>query len=174
MIYSRIVKYKKTDSAGKIVEILPKFKVKIFQTKTNDDYNESTWESCQPDEKEDSPNYNYSEIENEQNDDDSDIPLPKYKRPNLSYGYLKEDYIVLYNEEVYYDEDSEVKKKLESLEILEAILMKDEDIVIFGYPTQYILMFFKNRLPLMMTMIESGEMEKEYNFKITDHSFYEK
>ena len=60
------------------------------------------------------------------------------------------------------------------MEFLEHLLMEDEEIIIFGYPTQYILMHFKNKIGVLVNMIDSGEFEKEFRFNMTDFKPYEK
>lgn len=165
MIYSRIVKYRKTDARGNKQEILPSIKVNLYSTRTNAQYDLNTWELCKDDEQEDLNNYIYTVPENEEQ--------KKYKKPNLDSGYLKEKYILTYNEEAYFENKRELFD-LQPMEILEPVLMTDEEILILGYPTQYILMYFKNRIGVMVNMIDSGDFEKHYAFKIQDYPHYEK
>jgi len=166
MIYSRITKFKKTDAAGNSKFILPNIRIKFLKTKANNDYEINTWEPCQENETEDQENYEYTESENEED-------KSKFKRPQLDHGYLEEDFILLYNEEVFYENKEEILDKL-PLEIIEPVFLDDEEIIIFGYPAQYILMHFKNRIGVMVNMIDSGDFEKEFSFKMTDYKPYEK
>ena len=167
MLYSRIVIYRKTDANGVKKFCLPSIRVKLFRTKQNSDYETNTWEPCLEDEKTDLENYEYTEPENEED-------IRRFKRPSLENGYLQEEFIVIYNEEVFYENHEEVFGQLKPMEILEPVLMEDEDIVIFGYPTQYLLMHFKNRIGVLVNMIDSGDFEKDFAFKIADFKPYEK
>lgn len=167
MLYSRIVKYRKTDAAGAKKDFLPSIRVKLIRTKPNTDYELNTWEPVREDEAEDMENYEYTEPENEEDS-------RRFKRPALEHGYLQEEFITIYNEEIYFENEGELFGQLKPMEILEHVLMDDEEIVIFGYPTQNVLMHFKNRIGLFVNMIDSGEFEKEYAFKMTDYKPYEK
>ncbi len=167
LLYSRIVKFRKTDAAGVKKDFLPSIRVKLFGTKQNSDYEVNTWEPCREDEVEDSENYEYTEPENEED-------KRRFKRPALEHGYLQEEFITIYNEEVFYESHEEVFGKLQPMEILEPVLMDDEEIVIFGYPTQYVLLHFKNKIGVLINMIDSGEFEKDFAFRMTDFKPYEK
>lgn len=167
MLYSRIVKYNKTDAAGVKKECLPSIRVKIFKTKKISDYENNTWEPCRENEVEDMENYEYTEPENEEDS-------RRFKRPALEHGYLQEEFITIYNEEVFFDNQEELFGQLKPMEILEPSLMGDEEIVIFGYPTQYVLMYFKNRIGNLVNMIDSGEFEKDFDFKMVELRPYEK
>merc|ERR1711957_680317 len=87
MIYSRIVKFRKTDAKGKIQEISPNIRVKFFKIKSKTEYEKEAWEECKDEELEDFKNYEYYENEEEER--------KKFKRPALpdNFGYLNEDYI---------------------------------------------------------------------------------
>ena len=168
MIYSRIVKFKKTFADGKIQEIFPNIKVLFYKVKSKLQYEEEIWEECKEEELEDINNYEY--YKSEQDED------KKFKRPALpdNFGYLKEEFILSYNEEVYYNDNQILTKPLKPMEILEHVLMKDEEIVVFGYPTQYVIMHFKNRAGLYVSMMNEGDFEKEFSFKLEDFPNLEK
>jgi hypothetical protein len=168
MIYSRIVKFKKTDANGKIHEIFPNIKVSFYKIKTKKQYEHEVWEECKDEELEDINNYEYY-VSTE--DDEK-----KYKRPALpdNFGYLQEDNILSYNEEVYYSDNQILTRPLKPMEIMEHILMKDEEIVVFGYPAQYVIMHFKNRAGLYVSMMNEGDFEKEFSFKLQDFPNLEK
>lgn len=167
MLYARITKYHKTDALGSKKEYLPSFRVRIFKTRKNAEYVNNSWEPCREDEIEDLENYDYTVPENEED-------TRRFKRPALEHGYLKEEFITIYNEEIYFENQEEIFGPLKPMEILEPVLMNDDEIVIFGYPTQYILMYFRNRIGSLVNMIDSGEFEKEYVFKMSDFKPYEK
>lgn len=167
MLYSRIIKYRKTDAASTKKDFLPSIRVKLFATKQNSDYETNTWEPCREDETDDLENYEYTEPENEED-------KRKFKRPALEYGYLQEEFITTYNEEVFYETHEELFSELKPMEILEPVLMNDEEIIVFGYPTQYVLMHFKNRIGVLVNMIDTSEFEKDFAFKMADFKPYEK
>lgn len=167
LLYSRIIKYRKIDASGSIKEFLPNIRVKIYETKTNSEYNINTWEPWRDDELEDGSNYDYSEPENEED-------KRKFKRPHIHEGYLQEQYITIYNEEMYYENEDEIFGQQQPMEIVEPVLLEDEEIIIFGYPTQYILMQFKNKIGVLVNMIDNEEIFKPYSFKMLEYKHYEK
>lgn len=168
MIYSRIVKFQKTDANGRIKEFYPNIKVLFYKIKSKDQYEQEAWEECKEEELEDFKNYDYYENQEEER--------KKFKRPALpdSFGYLSEDYVLSYNEEVYYNDNEALTKPLKPMEILEHILMRDEDIVVFGYPAQYVIMHFKNKIGHYIAMMNEDEFINDFKFKLQDFPNLEK
>jgi hypothetical protein len=168
MIYSRIVKFRKTDTKGKIKEISPNIRVKFFKIKSKKEYETEAWEECKEEELEDFKNYEYYENEEEER--------KKFKRPTLpdNFGYLNEDYIMSYNEEVYYHDNEALTSPLKPMEILEHVLMRDEEIVVFGYPAQYVIMHFKNKVGLYVSLMNENDFDKDFKFKLQDFPNLEK
>jgi len=168
MIYSRIVKFQRTDAEGNVKEICPNIKVSFFKIKSKKQYEEQAWEECKEEELEDFKNYEYYETEDEER--------KKFKRPALpdNFGYLNEDFILSYNEDVFYHDNEALTKPLKPMEIMEHILMRDEEIVVFGYPAQYVIMYFKNKVGLYVSMMNEGDFDKEFKFKLQDFPNLEK
>ncbi len=167
MIYSRITKFKKTDAEGNSNYIIPSIRIRVLKTRLCTDHEVNCWEPCQENEIEDQENYEYSESVN-------DEEKLRFKRPQLSHGYLEEEFIVLYDEEMVYENNQEILDNLKPLEMVEPVLLDDDEIVIYGYPTQYILMHFKNKIGVMINMINNEEFDQPFKFKITDFKAYEK
>lgn len=168
MIYSRIVKFQKTFANGDIQEICPNIKVTFYKIKSKKLYDEEAWEECKEEELEDFNNYEYYETDEEER--------KKFKRPALpdNFGYLNEDYLLSYNEEVYYNDNEALTATLKPMEIMEPLLMRDEEIVVFGYPAQYIIMHFKNKMGLYVSMMNEGNFDKPFKFKLQDFPNLEK
>lgn len=168
MIYYRIVKFRKTDAKGRIKEIIPNIKVLFYKLKSKKSYDEEAWEECKDEEIEDFRNYEYYESEEEEK--------KKFKRPSLpdEFGYLAEEFILSYDEEVYYHDEEALKSPLKPMEILEAVLMRDEEIIVFGYPAQYIIMHFKNKIGVFVSMMNNEQFDQEYKFKLQDFPNLEK
>ena len=60
------------------------------------------------------------------------------------------------------------------MEILEHVLMRDEEIVVFGYPAQYVIMHFKNKVGLYVSLMNENDFDKDFKFKLQDFPNLEK
>jgi len=100
----------------------------------------------------------------------------KFKRPMIDeMFYIQPDdsAIIIFDEDVVY-QDQEFKQLAPS-EVLKLELIEDEDIVIYGYPTQYIITHFKNNLNKLTDNDELFRDENhEYYFRVEDYKPYKK
>ena len=145
MIYDRITKYVRITSTGEI-SYYPKYNISIKRIRTPEEYEKNTWEDS--DDKNDFDLYEY-EVKH---DDDHNIDEKNYKRPVVDY--IIAPHIINYNETIEYESDIFMER---DFEIVKPILLSDEEIVIYGYPTQFILNYIKNNLNMLS---ESKEMKK--------------
>ena len=95
---------------------------------------------------------------------------------NKTESYYDNDKnIYLYSEDVFYEEEKEIEnysKELNSHVTNE--LMDDKDLIIYGYPTQYVLNKFINNPKELQDITVSAESPFDSSFYITDYQPYEK
>ena len=196
MIYSRITRIKKILSEGRERIFYPSIKVTLYNQITKEDFENSTWEFFDNEEQLHIKLYEtYEEYEQEKNNtnnnnnnnnNDNNSPVNRVNsqsngglikaRPRLKNGdrnlYESNKNFLLYNEDVFYSDQEEIDRKdLNSFITYE--FLDDKDLVIFGYPTQFVINKFINE-PNTLSEIECVE-ENDYDsfFKITDYQPYE-
>ena len=194
MIYGRITKIKKIYNNGTERKFLPSIKVCLYSPLSKENYENNTWEFF---DNPDNIHLNLYEI-NEQGQEGEQIPSNPNEegnnenenqqennngneiikaRPHLLDGensrYTSPNNFLLYNEETFYLEQEEINN-LNINEYIVYELLDDSELVIFGYPTQYILNKYINEPEkLEETMVEETS-EYDSFFYITDFKPYEK
>ena len=94
-------------------------------------------------------------------------------KPN-SY-YENDRNMFLYSEDVFYAEKEEIDKISEELNChIKYELMDDSELIIYGYPTQYILNKFINNMKDLEDIQTQPNSEYDSTFYITDYQPYEK
>ena len=89
--------------------------------------------------------------------------------------YENDRNMFLYSEDIFYTEKEEIDKASEELNShIKYELMKDEDLVIYGYPTQFILREFINNMEQLEKLETKSEQQYDSTFFITDYKQYEK
>ena len=194
MIYGRITKIKKIYNNGTERKFLPSIKVCLYTPLSKENYENNTWEFF---DNPDNIHLNLYEI-NEQGQEGEQIPSNPNEegnnenenqqennngneiikaRPHLLDGensrYTSPNNFLLYNEETFYLEQEEINN-LNINEYIVYELLDDSELVIFGYPTQYILNKYINEPEkLEETMVEETSQYDSF-FYITDFKPYEK
>ena len=87
--------------------------------------------------------------------------------------YINQIKNFIYNEEIFYEHEKEIETFNEINTTIETVLLYDDEIFIFGYPTQFIINKFiydENYLE-NIEINEEGDYDKKFN--ITDYSLYE-
>ena len=148
LIYNRITKYVKTGlNEFETQYYYPKINVNIKRVKTPEEYEKETWEESE--DKDCFELYDY-DIHNEVG-----VNEKNYKRPTLEcYNVTKT--IFNYEETVEYEPET---FKTESFELVKAVLLEEDEIVIYGYPTQYILTYLKNNMKIVNEYAERNKKE---------------
>ena len=96
-----------------------------------------------------------------------------FAKPN-SY-YENDRNMFLYSEDVFYPEKEEIDKAREELNChIKNELMDDSKLIIYGYPTQYILSKFINNMKDLEDIQSQPNQEYDSTFYITDYEPYEK
>ncbi len=158
LILNRITKIVKYDSEGRETSYEASIKLTLFSTIKGEDFEKSTWENCSTEEDEDEL-YDYQDTyENNQS--------VRKKRPIMEENLIPKSDIIIYSEEASFDCES---TKLGQLESCKRILLNDEEIIIYGYPTQYILTYFKNNLEEFCNL--SNTNTHSYTFRINNKSY---
>ena len=95
---------------------------------------------------------------------------------NKSESYYENDKnFYLYNEDTFYVEQEEIDKYTEELNChIKYELMDDNDLVIFGYPTQFVLNQFINNPKELQDINVAPDSDYDSTFYITDYQPYEK
>ena len=76
----------------------------------------------------------------------------------------------LYSEDTFYLEKEEIDKTSEELNChIEYELMDDSELIIYGYPTQFILSKFINNMKDLEDIQIQSEQEYDSTFYITDY-----
>ena len=97
----------------------------------------------------------------------------KVPKPNSYYECDKNMY--LYSEDTFYLEKEEIDKTSEELNChIKYELMDDSELIIYGYPTQFILSKFINNMKDLEDIQIQSEQEYDSTFYITDYQPYEK
>ena len=97
----------------------------------------------------------------------------KVAKPNSYYECDKNMY--LYSEDTFYLEKEEIDKTSEELNChIKDELMDDSELIIYGYPTQFILSKFINNMKDLEDIQIQSEQEYDSTFYITDYQPYEK
>ena len=96
--------------------------------------------------------------------------------PNKTESYYDIDKnIYLYSEDVFYEDQEEIDKYSEELNChIKYELMDDNELIIYGYPTQFVLNKFINNPKELQEMNISSESVYDSTFYITDYQPYEK
>ncbi|MCQ2816063.1 MAG: nucleoside monophosphate kinase [archaeon] len=190
MLYKRLTKKRKIKKDG--IEIFKPFiKVKFYDTFTAKEYDTFTWEYVTKEEDPTHKNiYEFYEEKNkklnteeEKKDDEELVSTPKSasannnkERPKLCDGninlYDQKNPFIIYDEEVFY-KDEEAMETLDLNEYLEDVLLEDEEIIILGYPTQFILNKFLNNISDLENTETAEDSPYDCEFNITDYKPYE-
>lgn len=165
MIFQRITKYIKTHEDGRETHHSPQIRVKFYKVMTPKEYEEKTWESCDPTENLDENLMQYPEDKQEGDEIDA-------RRPFMVDAYSVNSPFVIYNEEVFYEDEN--FKKLNLCESVRATLLPDEEIVIYGLPAQYILTYYKNNMNILKELCIKGNFERDLVFRVSDFKLYDK
>lgn len=173
LIYERITKKVKILENGTELTYLPSIKINFLKTFNGKEYQEKTWESCNPGEILDS---NLMEYPAQEDDEENEEVVSR--RPNMEEEYNIKSTFLIYDEKVFFKEGEELEN-LKKCEIIHTVLMNDDEIVILGYPTQYIISFFKNNVELLEDIHSKFENDANfiYPFKVDyipyqNHTFY--
>ncbi len=176
MIYKRITKKIKYFPDKTKVEYKPSIKVHLYKEITKEEYDEKTWEQYEDEniyhvklyETYDNPNENDENNENEQR---------IRARPRLAINeqnlYKQDKNFYLYDEETFYEQENELETINELNTTVETVLLNDDEIVIFGYPTQFIINKFINDMNCLENIETNNESDFDSKFNITDFSLYE-
>ena len=93
---------------------------------------------------------------------------------NESY-YDTDKNIYLYSEDVFYEDQDEINKYSEELNChIKYELMDDNELIIYGYPTQFVLNKFINNPKELQDIEIKQDSEYDSTFYITDYQPYEK
>ena len=107
---------------------------------------------------------------NPNNKDEKVIQAPKSE----SY-YDNDKNIYLYNESIFYEDQKEIDSYSEELNChIRYELMDDNELIIYGYPTQFVLNKFINNPKELQEIQNSNESDYDSEFYITDYQPYEK
>jgi len=119
----------------------------------------------------DDPNSNKENIVNNGNNKDE-----KIMQINKSASYYDTDKnIYLYSEDVFYVEQKEIDSYTEELNChIKYELMDDNELIIYGYPTQFVLNKFINNPKELQDINVAQDSEYDSTFYITDYQPYEK
>jgi hypothetical protein len=150
LIYNRITKYMKIGmSEFETLYYYPKINVNIKRVKTPEEYEKETWEESEDKdcfELYDYDIHNEVGVQNEKN----------YKRPTLEC-YNINRIIFNYEEKIEYE-----NFKADDFELVKPVLLAEEEIVIYGYPTQYILTYLKNNMKAINDYDERNKKETKF------------
>ena len=114
----------------------------------------------------------FGSTESENKDDKGDKSENEIKP--ISY-YECDKNMFLYSEDTFYLEKEEIDKVSEELNChIKYELMDDNDLIIYGYPTQFILNKFINNMKDLEEIEIQAEKEYDSTFYITDYKQYEK
>jgi adenylate kinase family enzyme/YHS domain-containing protein len=168
LIYERITKKIKILENGTEVTYLPSIKINLLKTFTGKEYQEKTWEFCNPGELLDSNLMEYPSQEDEENEE------VENRRPNMEEEYNIKSTFLIYDEKVFYKESEELEN-LKKCETIQTVLMNDDEIIILGYPTQYIVTFFKNNADLLEDIQTKFENDAKFIYPFnSDYKPYQK
>ena len=110
-------------------------------------------------------------INNTNNKDDKAIQQV-YKNPSY---YDNDKNIYLYSEDIFYEDQKEIDSVSEELNChTKYELMDDNELIIYGYPTQFVLNKFINNPKELQDINVSPESQYDSTFYITDYQPYEK
>ena len=194
MIYSRITKIKKIYPDGRERIFLPSIKVTLYNEMTKEEFENSTWEFFENEEQlhiklyetfeeyEEGKNIN----ENNNNQGENNSPVNRVNslsnggiikaRPRMKIGeknlYESNKNFLLYNEDVFYIEQNEIDKKELNTSIFYELL-DDKDLIIFGYPTQFVINKFINEPETLKNINSIEGNDYDSFFFITDYQPYE-
>ena len=194
MIYSRISKIKKIYPDGRERIFLPSIKVTLYNEITKEEFENSTWEFFENEEQlhiklyetfeeyEEGKNIN----ENNNNQGENNSPVNRVNslsnggiikaRPRMKIGeknlYESNKNFLLYNEDVFYIEQNEIDKK-EKNTMISRELLDDKELVIFGYPTQFVINKFINEPETLKNINSIEGNDYDSFFFITDYQPYE-
>ena len=94
-------------------------------------------------------------------------------KPNSYYETDKN--MFLYSEDIFYAEKEEIDKSSQELNChINYELMDDSELIIYGYPTQYILSKFINEMKDLEELKTEQNSDYDSTFFITDYPQYEK
>jgi adenylate/nucleoside-diphosphate kinase len=160
LIYERTTKWVKTFKDGSQKEYNPCIKSNIVKIMSIKEYQEKTWEKVENNETVD--RVVMETPEGNMEDDELNI-----KRPFMHENYIVNSNFIIYNEEVFY-ENEETFKVLDKCETLTKKLINDEEVVILGLPTQYILSDFKNNLQQLQNFIGTDDSAAEESINMSN------
>lgn len=198
MLYGRITKIKKIFNDGKEKKYIPSIKVQIYSPIPKEEYENFTWEYFdnpnnihlnlyEIDDQgqggdqimgaEGDDNANQNENNQEEINNNNGNPETIKARPLLLDGensrYSSPNNFLLYNEETFYLENDEINDlKLNEYIVYE--LLEDDELVIFGYPTQFIINKFINEPNVLEDILVEETNDYDSFFFITDFKTYEK
>jgi hypothetical protein len=148
LVYDRITKYVKIGMNDFETQYYyPKIHVAIKRVKTAEEYEKETWEES--DDKDCFELYDY-DIHNEVG-----VNEKNYKRPTLEC-YNVNKIILNYEEKVEYPDET---FKTDAFEIVKPVLLDEDEIIIYGYPTEYILTYLKNNTKNINEYAERNKKE---------------
>ena len=200
MIYNRITKIKKVYPDGRERFFNPSIKVTLYNQITKEEYVNSTWEDFQNEsqlhiklyetfeEYEEQKNNNNVDNNNNVNNNNVNENSPINRNNTLSNNnalrarprviindrnfYETDKNFLLYNEDVFYFEQDEIDKK-EKNTMISRELLDDKELVIFGYPTQFVINKFINEPNIIENINCIEENNYDSFFYITDYQPYE-
>ena len=190
MIYSRITKIKKIYPDGRERYFNPSIKVTLYNQITKEKYDNLTWEEFQNEEQLHTKLYEtYEEYEQQKNGNENNEnnnagnrnntgsegnyikARPRIKKDNKNLYDSGKDFL-LYNEDIFYFDQEEIDKKENNTRIIYELL-DDNELVIFGYPTQFIINKFINEPTILEDITSIEENQYDSYFYITDYQPYE-
>ena len=120
----------------------------------------------------DDDNTNKENAINNANNKDEKAMQQVYKTPSY---YDNDKNIYLYNEDIFYEDQKEIDSVSEELNChIKYELMDDNELIIYGYPTQFVLNKFINNPKELQDINVSAESQYDSTFYITDYQPYEK
>jgi len=162
LIYQRITKYVKLKQDMTEIYFIPSIRVKINKLLTEKEFDDKTWEYFYNKETMDDHLMEYPSDFNMEAHDASISERNMKRRPLMGEEYLTKSHIIIYTEESFYENEEEMKN-LGLCESIRPILMPDNEIVLWGYPTQYIISMFKNEINILKNNIHKKNFDMEFN-----------
>ena len=170
MIYNRITKKIKYFPDKTKVEYKPSIKVHLYKEITKEEYDEKTWEQYEDENIYHVKLYETYDNQNE-NEENNENEQRIRARPRLTINeqnlYKQDKNFYLYNEETFYEQENELETINELNTTVETVLLNDDEIVIFGYPTQFIINKFINDINCLENIETNNESEYDSKFNIT-------
>ena len=120
----------------------------------------------------DDDNSNKENAINNTNNKDEKAMQQVYKPPSY---YDNDKNIYLYTEDIFYEDQKEIDSVSEELNChIKYELMDDNELIIYGYPTQFVLNKFINNPMELQDINVSPDSQYDSTFYITDYQPYEK